>query len=325
MVAIRRGLALPFKYVAEHVFPEHARATVFHPICKIAVLQHIVLRQCMISLPLGTLAMSKPQKPRKCIFCGSSRLSREHFWPVWASKLLNVTGDARTVATYDHALGTAVLVREDKRPGHLKSIRIKCVCAKCNNEWMGSIEESAKDCLTKLATGASYTLSEIDKSNVATWVALKVIIGEHNDAAKAVSRQTDRSLFRENRIPPNGFRILIAACGDARLETVFAKTASKVMTRRPTINELDTGLPYNIQCTSFGFGRLFVHAIYTTTDADLQPIFNEAGIVYTLWPLSEEPITWPPKRSITYDEAASIARTLLDIDKRPDVTRVFKV
>jgi len=187
---------------------------------------------------------------------------------------------------------------------------------------MGSIEEAAKDCLTKLAMGESCTLSETDKSSVASWVALKVLIGEHNDAAKAVSRQTDRSLFRENRIPPNRFRILIAACDDARLETVFATTASKVMTRHPTITELDAGVPYNIQCTSFGFGRLFVHAIYTTTDVDLQPIFSEPGVVFTIWPLSGDLITWPPKRSITYDEAATITRTLIDIDKHPNVNRV---
>lgn len=234
--------------------------------------------------------MSKPQKPRKCIFCGGSPLTKEHFWPVWAGQLLNVPGDSRTMALYDQVLETAVLVRKDRRPGHLKSTRIKCVCATCNNSWMSAIEEKAKDCLTKLATGSPRILSENDKSNLASWVALKVLIGEHNDPERAVSNQTVRTKFLETKLPPKGTRILIAECHDERIETVFVKTASRAMTRPPTIDELKMGIPYTVQCTSFGFGKLFVHAIYTATDIDLEPIFNESGIVYALWPLSEEPI-----------------------------------
>jgi hypothetical protein len=270
------------------------------------------------------LAMTRSQKARKCIFCGGTPLTREHFWPVWAGQLLRTPGCSRTVSKYDSALGRAVLVGEDKRPGHLKSTRIKCVCATCNNSWMSSIEGNAKDCLTKLVTGEPHILSD-DKSKLASWIALKVLIGEHNDASKAVLSQTDRSLFLRDKIPPNGLKILIAECDDARIETVFAKTAAKVMTRLPTIDELRFEVPYNTQCTSFGFGRLFVHATYTTTGIDLQPTFNESGIVYPLWPLADEPIIWPPRRAITYEEAASIARTLIDLDKSSNVTRILKL
>src|ERR1035437_6614904 len=92
---------------------------------------------------------SKP--PGKCIFCGRRNLSKEHFWPEWASALLPRYPDNRHVEHLFTVTEKTKLVRPPEvrsRQGHSWTKRLRAVCSECNNGWMSVLENVAKPILT---------------------------------------------------------------------------------------------------------------------------------------------------------------------------------
>jgi hypothetical protein len=140
--------------------------------------------------------------PRKCIFCDApKKLTKEHLWSKWtgqivfhdaakhehATQVFNLSGVDRTVKTYG----------SDARNRSIRS-----VCEECNNGWMSSIEEWAKPSLEPLIKGTSGLFGPDVQRSVATWIAMKAMVGEYFDPARAAITLGERQFLRDLRHPP---------------------------------------------------------------------------------------------------------------------------
>jgi hypothetical protein len=253
----------------------------------------------------------------KCIFCEGGGLSKEHFWPDWASSLLPHYPDNRHV----EGLFTSAQARWVKPPevrsrqGHSWTKTIRAVCKGCNNAWMSELEEAVKPILTPLIATQPHELTTQAMGTLAQWVALKIMVGERNHPELAVTPQEDRARFKATLQVPLNFRIWIAKCGTGGWETRYFRRAA-------TIGKSPIVTPQhrfkNIHSVAFGIGDLFVLAIYTTVDGILNANPIESEAVVRIFPTVGS-CNWPPKRSFTVGEADAAANILDRLFRAPNV------
>jgi hypothetical protein len=246
----------------------------------------------------------------KCIFCGAGNLSKEHFWPEWASALLpnyRINQHVEKLLTFTEVNRLKEHPKTRTKPGHAWTKKVRVVCERCNNGWMNAVETAARPYLVLLISSTPHTMTPASALAVAQWITLKIMVGEHNQSGDAVTLPEDRAKFRSNlQVPPN-FRIWIARCGVGGWETTYFRHAATVSATpgvRPEHRHK------NIHSVTFGIGDMLVHALHTTAvDVELDLSFSQPGVVIPLFPTAET-VTWPPARSINADEAAFLADTL---------------
>lgn len=132
-----------------------------------------------------------------CIFCGSLKPKKaEHFFPRWSKKayplLPRVNGfNYGTGERFSRDVGTK---------------KIKSVCGPCNNEWMSTLQESAKPILfEKISSQVWSKISEIEQTVLARWSAMTTFTVDFDHKSKSVSTFTDRKILAEGGIPDEFF------------------------------------------------------------------------------------------------------------------------
>jgi len=250
----------------------------------------------------------KNKLPGRCILCGGGNLSKEHFWPEWASVLLPRYPDNRHVEQVFTIAQKTKLVKPPEvtsRQGHTWTKTIRAVCRQCNNGWMSVLENSAKPILTPLINTRPHELTMEAMRVLGQWIALKIMVGEWNHPEDAVTPIEERSKFRSTLEIPLNFRIWIARCGSGGWGAQYFRHAA-------TIGTSPIVMPHhrfkNIHSVAFGICDLFVFALYTTLAGlfDSNPIQSEP--VIRLFPVGGS-YSWPP-RSLSVMEADYFADTL---------------
>ncbi len=250
------------------------------------------------------------KQPGKCIFCGGGNLSKEHFWPEWASALLPnypINQHVEQLFTFTEVTKLTGPPEVRSKPGYVWTKKIRAVCVPCNTGWMSTLETAVQPILTPLIATQPHTLTVSSMHVLAKWIALKIMVGEHNHPKDAVTPLEDREKFRSTlEIPPN-FKIWIAKCGVGGWQTAYVRHTS-------TVSSTPVFLPNhrfkNTQSITFGIGDLLVHVLHTTvTDWGPNLSFEPSGVVIPLFPIVDS-INWPPIRSLSATEAHSIAWTL---------------
>jgi len=134
-----------------------------------------------------------------CIFCGSSDLSNEHVFAQWLLEYFNikmadfvytrysVTGDIKS--TRRHVLNKFL-------NGH--------VCKKCNNEFLGEIENSAKNIIIGLNNGTEE-ISEKYSHILSKWFFKTAIQLNYCANSEHIVPKEHYSSFREGIIPENTY------------------------------------------------------------------------------------------------------------------------
>jgi hypothetical protein len=252
---------------------------------------------------------SKKQRQGRCIFCGGGNLSKEHFWPEWASPLLPNYPINQHV---EHSLTISNKTRINaqkirNKPGNAWTKKIRVVCEACNNGWMSELETAAKPLLTPLILGRSSTITESAVSIIAQWITLKTLVGEQNITGDAVVTKEEREKFRFNLTIPENFQIWIGCCGVDGWQTAYWRHAATV-SLSPEIKPKHKFK--NIHTVTFGIGILLVSVLHTTVqDLGLTYNYDQKGLMTSLLPLSG-PIVWPLPRYLTGIEANFIAHGL---------------
>ncbi len=100
---------------------------------------------------------------RSCLFCGSSEdLNREHIFPEWLLKCLDVYHDEAYVyrADEDHP----------RRKLTYNNLVAKKFCKSCNEGWMKRLEDRVNPLLTQtLESRTSHQLSDDEAQALAVW------------------------------------------------------------------------------------------------------------------------------------------------------------
>jgi hypothetical protein len=253
------------------------------------------------------------------MFCERGDLSKEHFWPDWASAFLpryhaNRHVEQTFIVTETNKLMGPPEVRT--KPGHLWTKTIRAVCKPCNNGWMSALESAAKPILTPLIATQAHTISVASLRVLAQWIALKTMVGERTHPEDAVTPLEDRIRFRTTSAIPPHFRIWIAQCGINGWQTGYVRHAA-TMSTGPIV------MPHhrlkNIHSVAFGIGDLFVFVIHTTVAAIADALtFRQSEAVVPVFPILD-PVSWPPPRRLSGNEANAVANMLNRLASSPNV------
>ncbi len=257
--------------------------------------------------------------PGRCLFCGGNGLSKEHFWPQWASDLL---GPRATGAAYveDFSVrtsktGTTLSNTRKQRPGHVVTKKLRIVCAKCNNEWMSVLESSVKPFVAPMMRGESLSLGGELQHLFVQWVSLKLLVAEQNRPAESIWGQGDRDAFLRERTIPTGMTVWIAQCYSNFWRNAYLRHAAilgKERDARPADGRK------NSQVTAFGIGELFVLAMASTANGvDLGSFFVFDERFLRIWPTSGEELRWPPPAPLTHELANQAAMAFEELVRDP--------
>ncbi|MDA0136405.1 hypothetical protein [Solirubrobacter deserti] len=145
---------------------------------------------------------------KACIFCGGTPLTREHLWPDWLRRELEIKAgfDWRMQQESD---GTTT--RDQAWTAPPFNQQVKAVCARCNNGWMSEIESAAKPILQALVRAEGRQLHRRMQRTLATWAFLKAcIFDELHPAERTVPEAHRQFLYEHKEPPPDGVWIRVA-------------------------------------------------------------------------------------------------------------------
>ena len=157
-------------------------------------------------------------KKRRCLFCGSTKLSKEHIYPQWLFKTLKLETLTFKPSNHLHVsevteLGESPLFHKntsDNREIRYDDFTVKSVCGICNNGWMSDIESKVEQIITNiLCKTKSIQLSSEEALIVSKWTVLKSILLAQAVQTKIYLHETILKQLKDGIIP-EGFIIEIS-------------------------------------------------------------------------------------------------------------------
>ena len=143
-----------------------------------------------------------------CVFCGddSARLTDEHVFADWITDFYAERVGKLPYGTVE--MGTS--------SGELRQFRtvpfqqvVKIVCAKCNNGWMGSLENRVKPYLSKMLVGQNSRLRANAQRDLARWCVKTVMVMEHfNPKDPLIPKAHYRDLYQAASALSNNFIVI---------------------------------------------------------------------------------------------------------------------
>ncbi len=247
----------------------------------------------------------KPQG--SCIFCGKiNALTREHVFPLWMHSHLPKGADVyrreATRSLTNMPLSTPMCVSAPLRGGP-QITTASVVCAHCNNTWMSSLEQQARPLLIPLVQGKAYFFNARNLKELASWIALKVIVLQHHEPPAIIYDEDERKSFFDSKIPSERMNIWLARHNSRSWECAYTSHSSGVFMKEKEGEQEDFNSP-NIQTLTLGMGKLAIFVISVPDPSraekfDLRSYFGEA-----FCPLSwqkDSTLLWPPKNFLTDD------------------------
>lgn len=251
-------------------------------------------------------------KARKCVFCGSNADSKEHFWPTWVHEHLTPAkeGVRHSRELFSFHPTTGLMVSGPKgRQGDQRTIRIRAVCKRCNNEWMSEIEQAAQPSLLPIICGREAKLSKDDLLQIARWAALKTIIAEHDKPGLSLTPQRDRTQFMRTQEIPEYFKIFVAH-NLSKMELYFLRHANCVaLTREGPIPPLDDTTK-NIQVITFVVGKAVIQTVCSRSNE--LTLTNRAHVKgfhdrCEIWPGLKDEMSFPHRPFLNEESIHSLA------------------
>lgn len=249
---------------------------------------------------------------KQCIFCGGSKLSKEHVFSRWTHGLLKPSGSAQSYPETDSRLAFDFVTGEAsryqnviRRQGRPITRQIRRPCVSCNGGWMSVLDSAVIPALTPLIQGRPSPLSPDDQARIGAWAFLKTVVAEYGIEETRCIPDDQRLAFFSNQRVPVGWRIYLAVCSTP-FETVgYTHSFLAPLAARGA----PPPLPDSVQSTAFGIGSLFLYVVgpgNTRLDAFLDSRLPQSFLV---WPPS--PITF---QSMSLDTRMAMRiRDLLEI------------
>lgn len=159
---------------------------------------------------------------------------------------------------------------------------LRCVCGRCNNEWMSRLQTRVKPALVKLMTGDWTLLSAAELASIGAWAAMTTMVIEQAHLPSAIIPQSQRTHLMETGTMPEGWLVGVAKYAGVRLQGTFFHRALALLPKEGTsaITEKD-----HSQTSLFGLGRALFHTFSTSSEARLRfliPDMQAYGDAYGL-------------------------------------------
>lgn len=247
-----------------------------------------------------------------CVFCDKKPTTEEHLFSKWTRELVPAQFNSRLQLRTMSINGERVELERRKRAGDLASLVVKAFCDNCNNVWMGKIEESVIPILTPMILGADMHLSRRDRQLIASWCALKTIVGEFiNSDTRTIPIEVVKD-FMKHKSPPKNWIIWIGKYEGTLLRSYWHSSLDIQATENGLPVQTFTDAPRNTQTSTFHIGNLLVH-VFSAHPAVLPygvPLnINDALIqIFPRWQFNTVP--WPPEQSIDDEMSNQLIGTM---------------
>jgi len=208
------------------------------------------------------------------------------------------------MANYQSLRATGYIDRTDfvivRRQGDIRDTKIRCVCeARCNNGWMRTkVDERARPFLLPLFRGDATRLTPEAQRIIATWAAMKAMVGEYDESSYVTTHHAHRRYLMDHLSPPpHGWAIWIGNYVRKDwpvrwLSTPFLllpdKQAIKRKNRRATY--------YNGTSSTQVIGNLFIQIVRSPMHrfvARWRFALPRGETLFRIWPPTQFNIAWP--------------------------------
>jgi hypothetical protein len=239
---------------------------------------------------------AKLKGPGSCIFCGGSRLTKEHIFSNWLKSLLPST-DVHTQTLAD-PFAKENPVTQKTRPGTLTQWKIRKVCAICNSGWMSQIVNRSKPFVESLILDQPIELDRQAQTSLAAWIAIATIMAEFTDSRTAAIPPGDRKILKATEQPPATWTIF---AGRYRGEKFGS--GSHYRHAASGFQYAGSSQPDKFQFTTYALETFLVHA-FSSTNSRLAAAMREAfspDKMIRIWPTADKVISWPASPVIEDD------------------------
>jgi hypothetical protein len=268
------------------------------------------------------LRPKKNRQPRgQCIFCGGTKLSKEHVWPNWLKNHM-----PRDAPHHVHLTTVGKFVdgkswgraRNERRTGDAKARRLRVVCRTCNNEWMSKLQTTCKPLLLPFLAGQWPNLSDTEQQQLATWATMSTMVWEYAHLPTRATPREQHEYFRQTQVPPDGWKIWIGRF-IGNWEGGMHHTAWKSVPAADYVDDEAIEHSADSQITYWCLGSLFLMTFSTSNShSDVnENDFASKHRLEVLWPLQGRVMTRPTE-AIDIRAANAIVRAILppELDQR---------
>lgn len=220
---------------------------------------------------------------RTCIFCGGTKMTREHIWPEWAAERAAHVG-ALQHRSHGHLIGSDPFDRVYEQMPYQQKARV--VCQACNTGWMSQLENAAKPYFETMLHGRGRVIHEQAQRTLSAWAFKTCTVFVESQAKdKSVIPHEDRIYLREHRQPPGNVYVLMVAY-DGTHPTIGDSYGIDATTR-------DDRKLRSIWGANITFGPVAFHVF----GSDVPQLLRAADItvpsVHQIWPRAK-PFSWTP-------------------------------
>jgi hypothetical protein len=229
---------------------------------------------------------------RRCVFCGSGKMTREHIYPAWVGALIRAHVGSGIWSSPEYGWRTEDL-----------DVVAKHVCKKCNDTWMSQLEDRAKPILTPMIIGTPLVLRSEHQAAIATWCFKTAIMADFLSTPQSLTEATYREFF-ELRAPPSNCVIGVAAHISPLAGLSFHPAAGEIIIERWDEGRALAETKVNaVMLTLRVFHFVFQVIRYDDEVLQVDVYKNRLQGVRTIWPLNPEPVIWPPDLKALDDSA----------------------
>lgn len=233
--------------------------------------------------------------PRSCLFCGSDTdLTKEHVYPTWLYRALNVGGPITMMLGNDVVRTTPGL-----------STTLREVCRACNNGWLNDLERSFRSLMLDALLGhvREPTILNSDAQRVvATWAVKTWLLLERTSIrlrGRAFESPGELLGLRRDSAPAASSRVWLGA---VRITDNTMSWLSSLAVRGRD-DDYEAGV-----VGVFTIGAVVFH-IYGPFEPPVGRPARDLGITsamqdrfVSIWPSQSEEARWPPPSIFTLDD-----------------------
>jgi hypothetical protein len=242
---------------------------------------------------------------KSCIFCGSTPTSREHiFSRSWLARVM--PSGAKFTHTQSHGLGDERF--ETWWEKHEADMVVRCVCERCNNEWMDTLDRQADRLVTPMVQRRRVSLVGFtDQALLAAWICKAAMLGDQAKPSPGV-RPEDHRYFYEHWQPPQGWWIWVA--GVRELPGQYeAWINTRNLKGRDSEGRIDDGYLATIVVNYFVAQAVVLHfRKITVPDREAnKSLFRQ------VWPPTYETTEWPPLAAVKRADLEVLQEAFTDV------------
>ena len=171
------------------------------------------------------------------------------------------------------------------------------MCEKCNSGWISRLENDTKPIVKELLSGHVVGMDRNKQELLSRWILEVNVMIEYTDRKTIAITESDRKMIKNGMIP-EGWKIWIGYCESKNWEFRFRHNAANVVRKSDYKKGSGIHEKCNIQFTTIGIGRLYIHTIKSYSEF-LNPTINnyeDLGLMQICPFVKDIPVTIMPRR-----------------------------